>query len=68
MQRAHKRNAVLDQKFHFRRHISGAAASKSAADDYAELSVDSIINGEVGFPYLCYVLHSMLSSNAFMSC
>ena len=48
LDRAQIRNAVLDQKFHFRRHLSGGTEAKPATDEYVELSVNAIINGEVG--------------------
>jgi glutamate--cysteine ligase catalytic subunit len=51
MRRAHCRNAVLDQRFHFRHAISGSSSSSSSNDDdeqYEQYSVDEIINGKEG--------------------
>lgn len=58
MQRAQKRDAVLNQKFWFRKDLAAQNSSSSATspsttppeDSCIELSVDEIINGKVATP------------------
>ena len=45
MRRAHKRDALLKEKFWFRRNISAPVCSP-ADDDLVELTVDQIFNGD----------------------
>ncbi|XP_065197104.1 LOW QUALITY PROTEIN: glutamate--cysteine ligase catalytic subunit-like [Sycon ciliatum] len=70
MRRAQERNAVLDQKFYFRKNVytadgqTAAMAADSATpsdDDYEEMSIDTIVNGKDGvFPGLLPLMDSYL--------
>mgnify|MGYP001577580799 FL=1 len=85
METAHKRDAVLEQKFWFRRNPLptrpprpyGAGAGSGAStpvvsrpptptgpveDEYAEMSVDEIVNGSAEFPGLIPLVESYLGS------
>jgi glutamate--cysteine ligase catalytic subunit len=45
MARAQRRNAVLDQRFYWRKNLLGTNAAQSADDSMVELTVNEIING-----------------------
>jgi len=78
MQRAHARDAVLGQKFWFRRDVfparresrpgtprggSRAGSPGREGGEWAEMSIDEIINGrEVGFPGLVRLVEKYLDS------
>ncbi len=42
MRRGHKRDAVVKEKFWWRKDVS-----KNSADDYVELTLDEILHGKV---------------------
>jgi glutamate--cysteine ligase catalytic subunit len=72
MARAHTRNAVLNQKFWFRKNIfpprresSRPGTPASTIAEYEEMSVDEIINGQTctdGFPGLVRLVEKYLDS------
>ncbi|KAL0895616.1 hypothetical protein ABMA27_011707 [Loxostege sticticalis] len=65
MQRAQRRDACLQQKFWWRRDVGAprAVAPKAPAhDEYAEMTIDEIVNGKAGvFPGLIPLIESYLS-------
>ncbi|XP_037300151.1 glutamate--cysteine ligase catalytic subunit [Manduca sexta] len=66
MQRAQKRGAVLSEKFWWRRDVGApsdvARLATEPADQYAEMTVDEIVNGKDGvFPGLIPLIESYLS-------
>lgn len=78
MQKAQKRNACRDQKFWFRKDITGKKATNGhaengvgseeshqngkASDEFELMTIDQIINGKDSFPGLVPLIHSYLSS------
>jgi glutamate--cysteine ligase catalytic subunit len=71
MKRAQKRNAVLDQKFYFKRNISSSnTGAKSTNESGAELddseleemSVNEIVNGSDRFPGFIQLIKDYLSN------
>ena len=68
MERAQKRDAVRSEKFYFRKSVvpdddddddEGAGPVGSHDHEYTEMSVDTIINGKVGWvPFLYHVCQS----------
>lgn len=63
MQKAQKRNAVLGEKFWFRRHCSKTDSTDTSADDECELwTINEIINGKDNFPGLISYINQYLSS------
>ncbi|KAI9481397.1 MAG: glutamate-cysteine ligase-domain-containing protein [Benjaminiella poitrasii] len=67
MQTAHKRNAVLNDKFYFRKNIFGVRnndpVNEEDEDTYELMTMNEIINGkENGFPGFVPLIHSYLNS------
>lgn len=78
MQKAQKRNALRDEKFWFRKNITGKKSSNQNgvdtnttdsvcdgdddSDEYELMTIDQIINGKGTFPGLVPLIHSYLSS------
>jgi glutamate--cysteine ligase catalytic subunit len=76
MLRAQKRDAVLTEKFYFRRTLTtcdsppeaqkmccGGGQAPKASDDYIEMTVNEIINGKPpDFPGLIALIHQFLDS------
>ncbi|CAO3686172.1 unnamed protein product [Rhizopus microsporus] len=61
MQTAHKRDAVLKEKFYFRKNVF----SNKGGDEYELMTVNEIMNGrddDNGFPGLIPLIHSYLNS------
>ncbi|XP_045541950.1 glutamate--cysteine ligase catalytic subunit isoform X1 [Papilio machaon] len=68
MQRAQRRGACLSERFWWRRDVGAPAApgltphAPDASDQYAEMSIDEIVNGKEGiFPGLIPLIESYLS-------
>ncbi|KAJ2383219.1 glutamate--cysteine ligase, partial [Coemansia sp. RSA 2603] len=66
MQRAHSRDAVLREKFYFRRNILGDDKSSELAtdrgDDVVEMSANEIVNGSLDFVGLVPIVQMYLDS------
>lgn len=71
MQNAQKRNACLSEKFWFRKNATVSPPTNGATngstengihDEYDQMTVDQIINGNGTFPGLVPLIHSYLQS------
>lgn len=70
MQNAQKRNACLNEKFWFRKNVTGQqtngestnATENGIEDEYELMTIDQIINGQGSFPGLVPLIHSYLQS------
>ncbi|KAI9319784.1 glutamate-cysteine ligase-domain-containing protein [Dichotomocladium elegans] len=65
MKTAHKRGAVVNDKFYFRKNVfsDGNDTTNGVEDEYDLLSMDEIINGqENGFPGFVPLIHNYLDS------
>lgn len=62
MKRAQKRNAVLDQKFYFRKKISGNENNDQAEVELEEMTVNELVNGSDRFPGFIQLIKEYLSN------
>ncbi|EGT31721.1 hypothetical protein CAEBREN_21207 [Caenorhabditis brenneri] len=62
MERAQQRDAVLHGKFFFRHSVEKVSDSAESGEDIKEMSINSIVNGEVGgFPGLIPLIQEYLT-------
>ncbi|KAL9119343.1 MAG: hypothetical protein Q9187_004107 [Circinaria calcarea] len=65
MEMAHRRDAVLNQRFHFRKDVFSAATTGPVEDEYRLMTIDEIMNGsssDGAFPGLIPLIKRYLST------